>query len=203
MTPVQARHFEFTKLRAAAFQTLFGTKPAAVFPHHQMPNQGAEILVDIFVYPLEMEGYGEFVVAVTNGMSDVPMQEDGEQLRREIIQYLPTCTPGHALRLLEMAWFPHTQQMIVDAFSGIEWHRPAVPNTPWTDALFLHPIITDHRDFHITLEGDDCQLLWHLPISRAELMLVKDHGINAFLERMEAQEMPFIFDEETRQDLTA
>ncbi|MGL6075007.1 MAG: suppressor of fused domain protein [Fimbriiglobus sp.] len=202
MTALQAHHFELTKLRAAAYQALFGTKPAAVFPHHQMPSHhGAEILVDIFIYPLEMEGYGEFVVAVTNGMSDAAMEEDGLRSRREIVQYLPTCTPGHAVRLLEMAWFPHTQKMIIDAFSGIEWHRPAMPDTPWTSALFLHPIISEHHEFTIELEGEECEFLWHVPVSDRELNLIKDQGLNTFLERMEAAEVPFIFDEEVRQEL--
>jgi hypothetical protein len=202
MTPRQAKHFELTKLRAAAYQALFGTKPAAVFPHHQMQSApNVDALVDIFVYPLEMEGYGEFVVAITNGMSDLPMIDDGISLRREIIQYLPSCTPGHALRLLEMAWFPLTENMAIDAFQGIEWPRPAVPGTPWKNALFLNPVIDEHRDFRLELEGETMELLWHLPISDTELQLVQNHGIGEFLTRMDARGESFIFDEETRTEL--
>jgi hypothetical protein len=46
---------------------------------------------------------------VTNGMSDQRMADPGhphEWQRRELIQYFPKCTEGHARRLHDMAWLP-------------------------------------------------------------------------------------------------
>jgi len=180
-------HLERTKVRAAALQELFGTKPAAVFPHHQMTGEATDgPIVDVFVYPLEMEDEGDFVAAVTNGLTDAG---DGY----ELIQYLPTCTPGHAVRLLELARLPATG-IPLNPGQIIAGLKPVVPGTIWTNGLFLLPPIDDHHTAGKTA------LLWYLPISDRERGLAESQGTGALLAKMDEAGLPIIFDEDTRSE---
>ena len=181
----QQIHLERTKVRAAAMQELFGTKPAAVFPHHQMTGEGTDgPIVDVFVYPLEMEDEGDFVAAVTNGLTD-----DGDG--HELIQYLPTCTPGHAVRLLELARLP-AAGIALNPGQIIAGMKPIVPGTIWTNGLFLLPPIDDHR------KAGDTAFLWYLPISDHERAFAEEHGTSGMLAKMDDIGLPIIFDEDTR-----
>jgi hypothetical protein len=190
----QALHLNRTRERAAEFQTLFGTKPAAVFPHHQLQGDQADgPIVDVFVYPLSMEGEEDFVAAVTNGLTDeaAPSSDADESL--ELIQYLPTCTPGHALRLLELARLP-AAGIPVRPGQIIAGLKPIVPGTPWTNVLLLHPPIEDHQSAGRT------GFLWVLPISDRERDYAQREGTTALLARMDEQNLPIIFDEDTRRE---
>jgi len=183
----QAIHLERTKVRAAAMRELFGTKPAAVFPHHQMTGESADgPIVDVFVYPLQMEDEEDFIAAVTNGLTD-----DGDGC--ELIQYLPTCTPGHALRLLELARLP-AAGIGLNPGQIIAGLKPIVPDTPWTNAIFLVPPIDEHRT------AGTAALLWYLPISDRERGYAERHGNEAMLAKMDAAGLPMIFDEATRSE---
>ena len=44
-------------------------------------------------------------------------------------------------------------------------------------------------------------LLWHVPISDAEIEYKKRHGMDALLDRMDAVKLPWIFDESNRPPL--
>src|SRR4051812_1621999 len=101
------KHRALTAVRAEAYGELFGCKPSAVFPPHALFKKSNErILIDILVYTLGTES-GDIDVAVTNGMSDQRMFDTDAPhawSRRELIQYFPKCTEGHARRLYHMAW---------------------------------------------------------------------------------------------------
>lgn len=199
-------HMQLTGIRTAAYAELFGEKPATMFPAHQLVTGPDDpFLIDVLVYPLEVEGLeGPVVAAVTNGMSDIRMAEGDapeQPRRRELIQYFRQCTPGHAQRLRDMAWLPLYDEFLLDAFHTIAWEWPAVEGTPWKNAVFLEPLWRPHREFTVVVEGDEVSLLWHVPLSDAELAFKREHGIDDLLDRMDEVGLHWIFDEGNRPPL--
>jgi hypothetical protein len=61
-----------------------------------------------------------------------------------------------------------------------------------------HPV---HREFVFEIEGDPVSFLWHVPISDEERAYKQDHGADALIDRMEAVELPWVFDEKNRPSL--
>lgn len=202
-TPLD-EHTALTAVRAKAYAGLFGGTPTAVFPPHALFRKPDErLLIDILVYTLETPS-GDIAVAVTNGMSDHRMADPGRPhdfKRRELIQYLPKCTEGHARRLHDMAWLPLFDGFHLDACHSLAWAHPAVEGTPWTNAFFLPPLVRSHREFVFEAEGDRVSFLWHVPISDAEREFKREHGADALIDRMDAVNLPWVFDEANRPPL--
>lgn len=199
-----AKHQKLTEQRVRAYEVLFQSAPSSVFPPHVLFNKPDDrILIDILVYTLPTES-GEIDVAVTNGMSDQRMVDPGVSVdwyRRELIQYFPKCTEGHAKRLHEMAWLPLYDGFYLDTHHTITWPHPAIPQTPWKNAFFLLPLINSHREFICELEGDPMSFLWHIPISDEELAFKKENGSDALIDCLEAVDLPWVFDEKNRPSL--
>ncbi len=204
MSPNEAKHRGLTAIRARAFLELFETRPVAVFPYHQLSGDPNEPFpIDVFVFPMQDEDR-PIVAAVTNGMSDhrmVDAEEPARWARRELIQYLPQCTFGHARRLRDMAWLPLFDGFLLDSLHSVAWEWPAVEGTPWKNAFFLEPVLRSHQEFAFEVEGDRASLLWHIPLSDAERACKLEHGSNALLDRMDAVELPWVFDETNRPPL--
>jgi hypothetical protein len=207
MTPEEAKHMQLTLVRAKAYEELFGCKPDAFFASHQLKGAADPGFIDVFVYPIEMAGVeGPIYAAVTNGMSDRRMAEGddpGQPRRRELIQYLRKCTPGHAKRLRDMAWLPLHDGFLLDSHHSIAWDWPAVAGTPWKNAFFLRPLIKPHTEFTVEIEGEPMSFLWHIPISDEERALKQQQGSDALLDRMQEVKLPWIFDEANRPSLIA
>jgi hypothetical protein len=206
MTSEEAKHREFTVIRAQAYGALFEVKPFSFFSAYQLQGKDdGGHLIDVFVYPLEIEGEERPIyAAVTNGMSDQRMTEgdDPQQpRRRELIQYLRECTPGHAKRLRDMAWLPLYDRFLLDTHHSVAWEWPAVEGTPWKNTFFLLPMVNSHRDFSIEIERDPVSFLWHVPMSDQERAFKQQHGTDALLDRMQEVGLPWIFDEATRPSL--
>lgn len=203
MNPLQ-RHMALTAVRGKLFEGLFGGKPVKVYPAHELRN-GADdpFLIDVLVYEFEMEGQTYIIqAAVTNGLSDHRMPEGDDPdspRRRELIQYFYHCTPGHAKRLRDMAWLPLHDGFHLDSHHTIRWEFPAVEGSPWKNALFLEPLLRPHREFTAEVDGDPMSLLWYVPVSDAEREFILGHGTNEFLDRMRVADLPWVFDEETRE----
>ena len=51
------------------------------------------------------------------------------------------------------------------------------------------------------VEGDKVSFLWHIPISDEERAYKQEHGADALIDRMEAVELPWVFDENNRPPL--
>lgn len=198
------KHKVLTAVRARAYGELFGCMPSTVFPPQALFKKPDErFLIDIFVYTLETES-GDIDVAVTNGMSDQRMADPDSQhdfVRRELIQYFPKCTEAHARQLHDMAWLPLFDGFFLDSHHSVAWTQPAVAGTPWKNAFFLLPIIKSHREFEFEVEGDKAAFLWHIPISDEERAYKREHGADALIDRMEAVELPWVFDENNRPSL--
>ena len=198
------KHNELTVVRTKAYGDLFGCTPSTVFPPHVLFKKPDErFLIDIFVYTLETKS-GDIEVAVTNGMSDqrmAPPDYPQEWFRRELIQYLPKCTEGHARRLHDMAWLPLFDNFYLDSHHSVAWEHPAVEGTPWKNAFFLLPLIKSHREFMFDVEGDGVSFLWHIPISDEERVFKQEQGTDALIDRMGAVKLPWVFDENNRPSL--
>jgi Suppressor of fused protein (SUFU) len=198
------KHKALTAVRARAYGELFGCTPSAVYPPHALFKKPDErFLIDILVYTLET-GSGNIDVAVTSGMSDQLLADPGhphEWERRELIQYLPKCTEGHARRLHDMAWLPLFDGFYLDSHHTVAWPHAAVAGTPWNNAFFLLPLIRSHREFVFEVEGDPVSFLWHVPISDEERAYKQQHGADALIDRMDAVGLPWVFDENNRPSL--
>ena len=187
----------FASLRARAYRQLFGSEPLHLLPHDmfQKPPFGGRI--DVLVYELPYEPKdGQVQVAVTSGMSDYRMvrEDDGTPCRREIIQYFRECNGSDAARLHDMAWLPIASRFCLDFFETAGPH----PSETWPNSLFLPSLVNPHAEFALDLGGDEMKLLWHIPLSQAELEFKFAHGLDALVGRMGALELPWIFDEHTR-----
>lgn len=198
------KHKALTAVRAKAYGELFGRTPSTIFPPHALFKKPDEqFFIDIVVYSLETQS-GEIDVAVTNGMSDQRMADTDTKHdfhRRELIQYFPKCTEGHARRLHDMAWLPLFDGFYLDSHHSVAWTQPAVAGTPWKNALFLLPLIKSHREFEFEVEGDRVAFLWHIPISDEERAYKQEHGADALIDRMETVDLPWVFDENNRPSL--
>ncbi len=51
------------------------------------------------------------------------------------------------------------------------------------------------------VEGDKASFLWHIPISAEERAYRQEHGADALIDRMEAVDLPWVFDENNRPSL--
>ena len=196
------RHHQLcTDLRAAALEKLFGFRPTRFYSAGELlAEPDRRFLIDILIYPLETETR-RIEVAVTNGMSDQRManpERSDAVCRRELIQYLPVCTLGHARRLQAMACLPLVDGFHLDAFHTLGWKEPAVEGTPWKHAFFLEPPLVGHQEFACDVGGDRVGLLWHIPISEAERAFKREHGSGALLDRMDAVGLSWVFDEGNR-----
>jgi Suppressor of fused protein (SUFU) len=204
MSSILEKHKALTPVRANAYAELFGCRPSTVFPAHSLFMQpDARFLIDVFVYPQETES-GRIEVAVTNGMSDERMADaDHSQQwrRRELIQYFRKCTEDHARQLHGMAWLPLFDGFYLDSHHSVGSLAPAADRTPWRNAFFLLPIVKSHREFVFHVEGDRVSFLWHIPISDEERAYKQEHGANALIDRLEAVNLPWVFDEENRPPL--
>lgn len=199
-----AKHEELTRVRLDAYTELFGTEPSKMFSNTELIGSGQpDFLIDVLVFTLETDR-GDVDVTVTSGMSDQRMVEKGDPsawARRELIQYLRTCTPAHAGRLRDLAWLPLYDGFVLNFKDTIDWPHAAVEGTPWSNAFFLYPLIRSHDDFRMTVDGDPVNLLWHIPISPEERQFKISQGPDALLDRLDEVGLPWIFDESNRPPL--
>jgi hypothetical protein len=202
-----AIHQQCTAVRAGAYNKLFGSKPVAVYPFHQLRGkEDGPFLIDVFGYPLEVEGMDKPALAVvTNGMSDQLMALDRERpkspRRRELIQYMRECPLSRAQRLRDMAWLPLFDGFLLDTRDTVAWELPPKDRSPLQHGFFLEPIWTPHQGPFAKIAGDELSFLWHIPISSSELAFKREQGANALLDLMGEAKLPWLFEEESRPSL--
>lgn len=204
MSDKKLEHLALTQLRGPAFARLFGGKPEKVFPFHSFNEENDAYLIDVLVFSLDLKEFpGRVVAAVTNGMSDYAMTDatTGDRRRCELIQYFHVCDFDHAQRLYDLAWIPLMDKFSLGPYDTIAMPDAVVEDSPLNNAFFLPPLLNAHREFELMIEGQPMHLLWHVPISDDELAFKKHHGANALIQRMEAAQLPWIFDEVERPPL--
>jgi hypothetical protein len=198
------QHLAFRKQRSRAFLKLFGRKPVNTFPFHVFSQDDDAYPIDVIVFALDIEGIDTPVMAaVTSGMSDyiIKDMETGAQTRCELIQYFHDCDFEHARRLYDLAWIPLLDEFSIGQYQTIAMPGAVMDGNPLKNALFLPPLLMAHRDFQFEIEKIPVSLLWHVPISDAELKYKKKFGVSALVERMAAVQLPWIFNEAERPPL--
>jgi hypothetical protein len=145
------------------------------------------------------EGSDEGYVLLTNGMSEqrmaVPDQAEAK-VRAELMWYVREATPEVSATLRWLASVP----LLDDTWFGFG-HRvpmpaPPMPGTDFKTFLFLTPIITpDQRIAEaLSVAGDPVEILTVNLISDHEYGLIKNEGLDAFLDLLDENDYPPIFD---------
>lgn len=201
-------HQRCTAARAQGYNRIFSAKPIVVYAFHQLKGNQDDgpFLIDVFGYPMQVEGMCKRVLAVvTNGMSDQAMALDQQRpnrpRRRELIQYLTDCPLPHARALRDMAWLPLFDGFLLDTRDTVAWELPAPSNSPLKHSFFLDPIWEAHQQPFANIGGQPVSFLWRIPISTAELAFKKERGADALLDRMAEAKLPWIFEETNRPPL--
>ena len=186
---------EFAGLRERAYQDLFCGLPVQVMKHDEFLKPPFGGRIDVHLYELPHDpSIGQVHVAITSGMSDYRMSARGQSpVRREIFQYFRECQPLDMVRLHDMAWLPIAQGFCLDFFETLGPHP-----SKWPGALFVPSVVRPHAEFQLKLNGDEMRLLWHIPLSEAELDFKLQNGVDALLKRMTERDLPWIFDESNR-----
>ena len=145
------------------------------------------------------EGSDEGYVLLTNGMSEhrmaVPDQAEAK-VRAELMWYVREATPEISTTLRWLATVP----LLDDTWFGfghrVPMPEPPVPGTDFKTFLFLAPIITpDQRIAEaLSVAGDAIEILTVNLISDREYELIKNEGLDAFLDLLDENDYPAIFD---------
>jgi len=149
------------------------------------------------------EGSDEGYVLLTNGMSErrmaVPDQAEAK-VRAALMWYVREATPEVSATLRWLASVP----LLDDTWFGFG-HRvpmpaPPMPGTDFKTFLFLTPIITpDQRIAEaLSVAGDPVEILTVNLISDREYGLIKNEGLDAFLDLLDENDYPPIFDQARR-----
>jgi hypothetical protein len=145
------------------------------------------------------EGSDEGNVLLTNGMSEhrmaVPHQAEAK-VRAELMWYVREATPEISTTLRWLATVP----LLDDTWFGfghrVPMPEPPVPGTDFKTFLFLAPIITQDQRIAeaLSVAGDPVEILTVNLISDREYGLIKDEGLDAFLDLLDENDYPPIFD---------
>ena len=145
------------------------------------------------------EGSDEGYVLLTNGMSEhrmaVPDQAEAK-VRAELMWYVREATPEISTTLRWLATVP----LLDDTWFGFG-HRgpmpePPVPGTDFNPFLLLTPVITPDRRIaeQHSVAGDPVEILTVNLISDREYELIKNEELDAFLDLLDENDYPPIFD---------
>ena len=145
------------------------------------------------------EGSDEGYVLLTNGMSEqrmaVPAQAEAKP-RAELMWYVRDATPEISSNLRWLASLPSSDNTWFGFGHRVPMPEPPVPGTDFKTFLFLTPIITpDQRIAEaLSIAGDAIEILTVNLISDREYELIKNKGIDAFLDLLDENDYPAIFD---------
>ncbi|WCL51318.1 suppressor of fused domain protein [Leptospira sp. GIMC2001] len=100
--------------------------------------------------------------------------------------------------LRTLAHFPHDNKTWLASGHTLPNGNPPeyiFENSPeLTTFLLLDPLISSDRSIDINIAGNPLQLLWVLPISDAECKFKLEKGTDGFLDILEKNKHPFIFE---------
>ena len=145
------------------------------------------------------EGSDEGYVLLTNGMSEyrmaVPDQAEAK-VRAELMWYVREATPEVSATLRWLATVPSIDDTWFGFGHRVPMPEPPVPGTDFKTFLFLTPIITpDQRIAEaLSVAGDAIEILTVNLISDREYELIKNEGLDAFLDLLDENDYPPIFD---------
>jgi Suppressor of fused protein (SUFU) len=173
---------------------------------HTFPDTN-DRLIDVHAFGRDFvpdceEGSDEGYVLLTNGMSEQRMAvpdhigPDKVRPRAELMWYVRE--PTHEIRanlhwlarlpFIDDTWFGHGHR--------VPMPEPIFPGTDFRTFLFLKPIIRpDQRIAEaLAIAGDPVEILTVNLISGREYELIKTEGLGAFLDLLDENDYPPIFD---------
>lgn len=145
------------------------------------------------------EGSDEGYVLLTNGMSEqrmaVPDQAEAK-VRAELMWYVREATPEISATLRWLAAVPSIDSTWFGFGHRVPMPEPPFPGTDFKTFLFLTPVITpDQRIAEaLSVAGDPVEILTVNLISDREYELIKSDGLDAFLDLLDENDYPPIFD---------
>jgi hypothetical protein len=145
------------------------------------------------------EGSDEGYVLLTNGMSGqrmaVPAEAEAKP-RAELMWYVRDATAEISASLRWLASLPFIDNTWFGFGHRVPMPAPPIPGTDFKTFLFLTPIITpDQRIAEaLSIDGDPAEILTVNLISDREYELIKHEGLDAFLDLLDENDYPPIFD---------
>lgn len=145
------------------------------------------------------EGSDEGYVLLTNGMSEqrmaVPAQAEAKR-RAELMWYVREATPEISTTLRWLATVPFIDNTWFGFGQRVPMPEPPVPGTDFKTFLFLTPIIVPDQRIaeELLVAGDPVEVLTVNLISDREYALIKNKGLDAFLDLLDENDYPAIFD---------
>lgn len=171
-------------------------------PEHSFTDS-AERRIDIHAFgrdfvPDCQDGSDEGYVLLTNGMSDqrMPGVRGEAKPRAELMWYVREPTPDVCDNLRWLANLPFIDTTWFGFGHRVALPRPPVAGTDFQTFLFLTPIIGPDKQIAEMLEiaGDHVEILTVNLISDQELALIKSRGLDPFLDLLDDNDYPPIFD---------
>ncbi|MFF0922993.1 suppressor of fused domain protein [Rhizobium leguminosarum] len=147
-------------------------------------------------------GTDEGYVLLTNGMSDRRMtlpashREKSEKPRAELMWYVREPTPEIIVNLRWLAELPFMDATWFGFGHRVPMPTPPVAGCDFRTFLFLTPIIeTDQRIAEaLMVENDPVEILTVNLISDAEYRFIKEKRLDPFLDMLDEEDYPPIFD---------
>jgi hypothetical protein len=189
---------KFTEQREAVYQELWGE--AESVSHELLP---LEPHIDVFLYREEFEER-TFFRLVTAGMSDLPMQlPDGEQVRAELVMYVPKIEESYVEMLRFLAHYPHDNRRWLYFGHTLPNGHPPSPffeSSKLSVALIANSVVARDNQLNeqLILDGTAVELMCVIPITEAECNLKLERGADALYELFNETKLPFILDERRR-----
>ena len=144
-------------------------------------------------------GSDEGYVLLTNGMSEhrmaVPAQAEAKR-RAELMWYVREATPEISATLRWLASLPSIDNTWFGFGHRVPMPEPPVPGMDFRTFLFLTPVITPDQQIAeaLSIAGDPVEILTVNLISDREVALIKSEGLDAFLDLLDENDYPPIFD---------
>ena len=166
-------------------------------------TDSAERRIDIHAFgrdfvPVCQEGSDEGYVLLTNGMSQqrMPWVLGDAKPRAELMWYVREPTEEVCANLRWLANLPFIDTTWFGFGHRVALPRPPVAGTDFETFLFLTPIIGPDQRIAEALEiaGDPVEILTVNLISHQELGLIKSRGLDPFLDLLDENNYPPIFD---------
>lgn len=165
---------------------------------------GSDSRIDVHAFVRDFvpdceEGSDEGYVLLTNGMSErrmaVPAQAD-DKPRAELMWYVRDATAEMGADLRWLASLPFIDNTWFGFGHRVPMPAPPIPGTDFKTFLFLAPVITpDQRIAEaLSIAGDPVEILTVNLISDREYELIKNEGLDPFLDLLDENGYPPIFD---------
>ncbi|MEI7685338.1 MAG: suppressor of fused domain protein [Planctomycetota bacterium] len=177
----------FVLARENLYGELFGDRNTV---NHEL--QARVPHVDVYVFEPGYDGR-DFFTLITGGMSDRPMRAPADVAcrRAEIVLYADRVDPQAVELLRWLAHLVHDQSTWLSPGSTMTNGQPPQPifeGSKLNCFVFLDSVVQPDAFLHdkLAIGGDPVDLLWVVPISEKEMHLIRNKGLDPFLDLLDA-----------------